>query len=306
MTRPSEVVLAWVTTVVGSLVVAVEELRDGTGPWLLRLDGVGRMESVVLRTGAPGHSGLSGQFETEVAALVVASEHGVAAPRLLAADVDGQATGTLAVLTTVVPGSSRIPVRPTTGRLRALGAAAAALHAVPLAPRPGLPLRTRPIADMDFAALRRAHAPSQLFEAAELAVVRTADHCGETVLVHGDLWQGNTLWDGDTLTGIVDWDAAGAGHYAVDLGSLRCDAAVFFGQRAAAEVLTGWVRASDREAPDPRVVAHWDVVAALSTPPDMAGWLPALTGQGRADLNAQTVTDRRDAFLRSALRQLGV
>ena len=53
-------------------------------------------------------------------------------------------------------------------------------------------------------------------------------------------------------------------------------------------------------------MAHWDVVAALSTPPDMAGWLPALAGQGRADLNAQTVTDRRDAFLRSARRQLGV
>ena len=291
-------------SVVGSAVVAVEELRDGAGPWVLRLGGGGQLESVVLRTGAPG-SALSRQFETEAAALVVAAEHGVAAPRLLAADFDGQAAGTLAVLSTVVPGGSRIPVRPTAERMRALGAAAASLHAVPLLPGPGLPLRTRPIADMDFAALRRAHAPSQLFEAAELAVAQTADHCGETVLVHGDLWQGNTLWDGDTLTGIVDWDAAGAGHYGVDLGSLRCDAAVFFGQQAAAEVLTGWRQASEGGAPDPHVVAYWDVVASLSTPPDMAGWLPALTGQGRTDLDAQTVTDRRDTFLRSALRQLG-
>lgn len=161
---------------------------------------------------------------------------------------------------------------------------------------------------MDFAALRRAHAPSPLFEAAELAVAQGAGTGpgGGTGLVHGDLWQGNVLLQDDTVTGFVDWDAAGAGHFGVDLGSLRCDAAVFFGERAAAEVLTGWTRASDREAPDPGVVAYWDLVAALSTPPDLAGWLPALTGQGRPELDAVTVTRRRDGFLRSALRQLGV
>ncbi len=295
-------------SVVGSPVVGVEGLREGEGPWLLRLGGAGGLEAVVLRTGDPELEGLGEQFATEAAALVVAGEHGVAAPRLLAADLDGRAAGTLAVLSTVLPGSSRIPVRAGRERLRALGAAAAALHAVPLAPGPGLPLRTRPIADMDFAALRRAHAPSPLFEAAELAVAQGAGTGpgGGTGLVHGDLWQGNVLLQDDTVTGFVDWDAAGAGHFGVDLGSLRCDAAVFFGERAAAEVLTGWTRASDREAPDPGVVAYWDLVAALSTPPDLAGWLPALTGQGRPELDAVTVTRRRDGFLRSALRQLGV
>jgi Ser/Thr protein kinase RdoA (MazF antagonist) len=34
---------------------------------------------------------------------------------------------------------------------------------------------------------------------------------GEPVLVHGDLWQGNTVWNGDTCSGLIDWDAAGAG-----------------------------------------------------------------------------------------------
>lgn len=120
-------------------------------------------------------------------------------------------------------------------------------------------------------------------------------------MVHGDLWQGNTMWNGDTLTGIIDWDAAGAGHYGVDLGSLRCDAAIYFGSQAAEEILIGWQQAADREAEN---VAYWDVVAALSTPPDMADWLPALAGQGGPALDLTTATDRRDAFLQAALRQL--
>jgi hypothetical protein len=48
-------------------------------------------------------------------------------------------------------------------------------------------------------------------------------------------------------------------------------------------------------------VAHWDVVAALSTPPDM-GWFPdAIAGQGRPDLGQDLLVRRRDAFLRAAL-----
>jgi aminoglycoside phosphotransferase (APT) family kinase protein len=32
------------------------------------------------------------------------------------------------------------------------------------------------------------------------------------VLVHGDLWQGNALWRGDILAGLVDWACAGQGR----------------------------------------------------------------------------------------------
>jgi hypothetical protein len=112
------------------------------------------------------------------------------------------------------------------------------------------------------------------------------------------------MWDGDKMTAMVDWDAAGAGHFGVDLGSLRCDAAIFFGLDAADEVLTGWQQASDRDAPDSQVIAYWDVVAALSNPPDMADVLHAFHGQGRADLDAATVNDRRETFLRTALNRL--
>ena len=174
------------------------------------------------------------------------------------------------------------------------------LHAIVLNPTPELPRRDRPIASVDFAALRRQHSPNPLLIEAEERVAGSPPD-GPSVFVHGDLWQGNALWRGDTLAGLVDWDCAGAGPPGVDLGSLRCDAAVCFGIEAADDVRAGW----EEEAGRPAVrVAHWDVVAALSTPPDM-GWFPeAIAGQGRPDLGQDLLVRRRDAFLRAALERL--
>jgi hypothetical protein len=119
--------------------------------------------------------------------------------------------------------------------------------------------------------------------------------------VHGDLWQGNALWRGDILAGLVDWDCAGVGPPGVDLGSLRCDAAVCFGMETADDVRRGWEEEAGRPAAG---MARWDVVAALSTPPDM-GWFPgAIAGQGRPDLTRDILVRRRDAFLRDALGRL--
>jgi aminoglycoside phosphotransferase (APT) family kinase protein len=101
--------------------------------------------------------------------------------------------------------------------------------------------------------------------------------------------------------GMVDWDAAGVGHPGVDLGTLRLDAAIMFGLPAAADVLEGWRQATGHQAD---AMAYWDLVAALTTPTDMAQWLPVAHAHGRVDLDAATLMDRRDAFLRAALDQL--
>jgi len=108
-----------------------------------------------------------------------------------------------------------------------------------------------------------------------------------TVLVHGDLWQGNTMWLDGSLVAIIDWDCAGVGHPGVDLGSLRCDVALFQGPEHA-----------------DLVVAYWDVVACLSTPPDVGEWLPNAVDQGRGDLDGPTLNARRDEFLKAALNRL--
>ncbi len=275
--------------------VAVTALRDGGSPWLVRLRRAEGEYGVVLRVG--GGTGLEG-LRTEVAALRLATEHGLPAPPLVAADLDGDPPR---VLVGQVAGASAIPVDRPQRRLRALGAAAAALHAVPLAASDALPYREHPIAGFDFAALRRQSPPVPLLVAAEQRIAGYRPQLGDGVLVHGDLWQGNAMFVGDELAGLIDWDCAGVGAPGVDLGSLRCDAALCFGVPAADDVTAGWQAATGRPAAD---VAYWDVVAALSTPPDMGWFTAAISGQGRPDLDQPTLLQRRNEFLTAALDRL--
>jgi aminoglycoside phosphotransferase (APT) family kinase protein len=289
--------LRWAVGVVapGAAVAGVRGLRDGGSPWLLRLERGGQAREVVLRVGGAD----PGPLRTEVAALGLAAAHGIAAPRLLAADLGGDPP---VVLVERLAGSSTIPGERPPARLRALGLVAAALNAVSLEAGGDLPWRTRPITTVDFAALRRQAPPRPLLEAAEAAVAGPPPD-GPAGLVHGDLWQGNALWAaGDALSGLIDWDCAGAGPAGVDLGSLRCDAALCFGIEAADDVRAGWEEAAGRPAP---AVAYWDAVAALSSPPDLGWFVGAIAGQGRADLPREVLIGRRDAFLRAAMATLG-
>jgi aminoglycoside phosphotransferase (APT) family kinase protein len=278
-------------------------LREGGSPWRIELDdGTG----AVLRV-APAAE--RQHLETELAALELAGRHGLPVPRVIAADLDGAVVeGRLAVLMSLLPGSSRSHgAAPSQDRFRALGVLAATIAAVP-APRPSaaLPVRARPIPSLDFVALRRAEPVRPLLAAAEETLAELPVPDRPAVFVHGDLWQGNTLWsggaDGATLTGVVDWDCAGVGPAGIDLGSLRCDAAMTSGREAADAVLAGYEETVGRPADD---VAHWDVVAALATPPAIGWFTDAIRDQGRSDLDQPTLLHRRDAFLRAALARLG-
>src|SRR6266508_3005438 len=224
-----EPVLRWAADQVGTSarIVAVKGMRAGAGPWRLGIDHGGETVEAVLRIGDPD-IGSRRRLATEAAALA------------LAVELDGDTTGRPALLMTVLAGSSTIPTIASVVRLRASGAAAAALHAVATTPRPDLPLRVRPLGDVDFAAQRRVSGSSPLLDAAEQRLHVLPMPQRMSVFVHGDLWQGNTLWAGEACVGMVDWDAAGVGHPGIDLGSLRCDAAIMFGLPAAAEILDGW------------------------------------------------------------------
>ena len=109
-----------------------------------------------------------------------------------------------------------------------------------------------------------------------------------SVFVHGDVWGGNMLWEGDRCVALIDWKTAGAGDPGVDLGSLRMQVALQYGQDAPAHVLEGWQRQAGRAATS---VPYWDAVAALNTPTVMQAW-PGFADDG-SPLDAEAVTERR-------------
>ena len=96
------------------------------------------------------------------------------------------------------------------------------------------------------------------------------------------------LWEGDRCVALIDWNTAGAGDPGVDLGSLRMQVALQYGQDAPAHVLEGWQRQAGRAA---TAVPYWDAVAALNTPTVMQAW-PGFADDG-SPLDAEAVTERR-------------
>lgn len=278
----------------GDRLVSMTGLHGGGAPWLMRYEAPGGPGSAVLRVNAPGTEATQA---LEVRGMALARAGGVPVPGVIAARADDTA---VLLLIEYVDGSSHQPVQPDPARLEQLGRIAARISAVD----PGdaeLPAVTHPIPDIDFEALRARARPQPLLAAAQerIAAITPDDPAG---FVHGDLWGGNTLWRGAELAAVIDWDCAGRGAAGIDLGSLRCDAAMCYGLDASDHVLAGWQREAQRPAGS---LAYWDTVAALSTPPDIEWFgeaIPDMTG--RPDLTKQLLRERRDAFLTSALERL--
>lgn len=304
--EPGSGVVDWALRALGrdARLVAVSSLgQTGAGsPWRIDVERGGTADAVVVKVGDPADDRERARFATEAAALGLAEQHDVAAPRPLAADLDGADAGALALLTTLLAGSSRIAQDTDPQRLRALGAAAAAIHAIPAAASDVLPLRVRSLEGV-FDEDEIEGPSAALFERAAARLGEGQPPEGEPHgLVHGDLWHGNTMWDGADYVGALDWDFAGVGPAGIDLGSLRCDAALQYGVDAADHVLAGWEERHGGPAPN---LAWWDVVAGLATPCDPRHWLPAFHGQGRTDVTAELLRTRRDAYLARALDALG-
>jgi aminoglycoside phosphotransferase len=277
----------------GGSLVSARGLRAGGAPWLLRAQGAdGGEVGGVLRVGP---TGAPDDIRVEAAALRFAGANNLAAPKVLGIRDD---TDPALLLIERIPGRSDIPLERSSARLRALGAFAARM-AVLEPPRDFVP-RTRAISGVDFAALRREAAPQPLLQRAE-SIVDGHTPSSRMGLVHGDMWQGNSMWVGDDLVAIIDWDCAGRGPAGIDLGSVRLDAAMCFGVGAEDDVLAGW-RGVAGAASD---LPYWDLVAVLSTPPELGWFVDATRAQGRPDLTQDTMRDRRDQFLENAMRANG-
>jgi len=303
---PSEQVLRWAAEAVGGTrVVSAENVSRSddrpSGTFRLRIEGqAARTTDVILKVPIPRWI-LDAMVITNARALQLAETHGLAAPRLIAADLDGRASGTVATLETFLAGSADLPPKGSIARLREAGAAIARVHAFSMDAQPDLPYRPRPIAVDDRAAERRRGwmPTTPLLRQADEQVASHGLPAGSSVFVHGDVWGGNMLWEGDRCVALIDWKTAGVGDPGVDLGSLRMQMALQYGHDAPAHVLEGWERQAGRAA---SAVPYWDAVAALNTPTVMHGW-PGFADDG-SPLDAAAVTERRDVFLRTALDQL--
>src|SRR4051812_35290525 len=127
---PSEQVLRWVAGVVGGMrVVSVENASRSThrpsGTFRLRVEGTSTgATDLILKVSVPRWI-TDGMVIANPRALRLAETQGLAGPRLIAADLDGRVSGTVATLETFLSGSSDLPPIVSAARLGEAGAAVA-------------------------------------------------------------------------------------------------------------------------------------------------------------------------------------
>lgn len=122
------------------------------------------------------------------------------------------------------------------------------------------------------------------------------------VLLHGDYWPGNLLWQDGRLQAVIDWEDASLGEPLIDLGIARLEVVWMFGP----PVLPLFTQAYTARNPlDFSALPYWDLCAALRLSRlvgrDLANWAASFAPQGRPDLTAPLLAERFDWFVAQAL-----
>jgi aminoglycoside phosphotransferase (APT) family kinase protein len=277
--------LAWVARAAGphATITDVRPLPGGThaATHLLRTAGPDR--EMVLRRFPPGDPAAANE------ATVLTALDGLAgrAPRLIDADPSGAHTGRPATLITRVPGRPDIIPADRHAAATALAEALAAVHATPLAPIG--PLRDGMAAAIDACAATRSAAPTapHLLPHEHRIVGQPA------VLTHYDYWSGNVLWQGDTVSGVIDWAGAARAPRGFDVSWCRLDLVLLHDHAVADTFLTAYQRAAGQPVPDIRL---WDLFALTNSYDAVETWLPNYHGLGRTDLTAADLRARHTAW----------
>ena len=253
---------------------------------------------VVLRQ-YPAATGLHETLQEELTNLRVVAGSGLPVPRVVAADVDGSATGGApSLLMTRLPGHVELnPVDPEQWLSR-VAELASRVHSA------DLPARTfRPWADSWIATADSLRVPAgarnpAVWRAAIDAMV-TAPPEDPPVFLHGDFLPVNMLWSRGNITGLVDWNGVHRGSRAVDVGHCR--------RYLAALYSPGWAQrlASRYESvAGARLDPWWDLYALLHHDDHQAPWIRRQVG-GRRAVDVAGVTSRIEVLLEASLRRLG-
>jgi aminoglycoside phosphotransferase (APT) family kinase protein len=119
------------------------------------------------------------------------------------------------------------------------------------------------------------------------------------VLVHGDFWCGNAMWQGPHLVGLVDWSGAHSGARGLDVSWCRQDL-VLLGEVGAADVfLQTYQRAAGVKVAD---IWEWDLLSGARADAAVETWAPNYSGIGRISLSPELLRARLDDWNRSLLR----
>jgi len=199
-------------------------------------------------------------------------------------------------------------------RIRPSAETLAAIHRVPLS-HELLALLPRQLERIDYLF---SHQPDQFDEAVLkkqlldlLMTVWPLPQTNLDVLLHGDFWPGNWLWNDGRLVAVIDWEDAALGDPLYDLAIARLEMVFTFGLGAmdafTAVYLDAFTAAYPAAMPgiDLENLPYWDLVASLRPLGNFSKWAPGWIDVGRPDITEETMRAAHQAFTEQALWKLG-
>ncbi len=216
--------------------------------------------------------------------------------RLLGRDDAGRDCDVPALLTSRIPGRIAVQRDGWEPRVRALGEALAAFHALGVPCPPSIP---------DYVVVPEAQRREAVPDVPCLPDWETVWRFAESgswdgggQLLHGDYHLGNALFEDERLTGIIDWASARRGRPELEVGYCRVDLSMLLGGDAPAQFLRGYEARLGARVQD---VSRWDLGASLRAFPDPVSWLPGWLDAGRQDLEPSLIRGRLRDFVQNAL-----
>jgi aminoglycoside phosphotransferase (APT) family kinase protein len=259
-----------------------------------------RHDLVVRSYGSPSHRAHPTICVTEFRLLERLAQSTVPAPRPLYLDRVGRFLGVPAIVTSRLPGGSRLGPSDHDAYVRQAAGALADVHRVPTR---GLTFLPRQASLIPKRLARNAVADDPLEPGLRNATLRVwpavAASSAPARLVHGDYWPGNLLWHRGRLTGVVDWEDGRLGDPAEDVATCRADLVLLFGAGGADGFLHAYEAAGGRPVPHLR---FWELVTCTLRLTELERWAPGWQALGRADVSVATARERVRGFAREALR----
>jgi aminoglycoside phosphotransferase (APT) family kinase protein len=117
-----------------------------------------------------------------------------------------------------------------------------------------------------------------------------------SVLLHGDFWPGNTLWQDGQLVAVIDWEDAALGDPLADVANSRLEILWAFGIDAMQRFTDHYQSMTTIDFTN---LPYWDLCAALWPISQIAGW-------GLDEITEKAMRERHRWFIAQTFEKLAV
>jgi aminoglycoside phosphotransferase (APT) family kinase protein len=251
---------------------------------------------VVLRRYNPAGGDPKQKACLEFHALAWLHNHHLPVARPLLLDADGDLLGSPGFLMTFMPGRQLMwpDIAPLNSNAyaREMAEMLAMIHGVPGEPFPEFFLNQN---DTALWFRRRGVIPDYLLQHPDGQAIWDAIgshlpdfHRTDTVLIHGDFWGGNVLWENGVICGVLDWEEVGCGDAGIDVAYQLMELALVGEEEAAETFLQIYEAAVGKKVAN---LAFWKLAVAVRPIKRPDDWIDSSPFQERFRRFVRTALD---------------